>query len=45
MLGMLAETGLTIGLLRRMRELVWTFMGLGVCAFYKTTEPLKQQIT
>ena len=45
MLGMLAETGLTIGLLRRMRELVWTFMGLGVCAFYKTTEPVKQQIT
>ncbi len=21
------------------------FMGLGVCAFYKTTEPVKQQIT
>ena len=45
LLGMLAETGLTIGLLRRMRELVWTFMGLGVCAFYKTTEPVEQQIT
>lgn len=44
LLGMLAETGLTIGLLRRMRELVWTFMGLGICAFYKTTEPVKQQV-
>ncbi len=45
LLGMLAETGLTIGLLRRMRELVWAFMGLGICAFYKTAEPVKQQMT
>ena len=42
LLGMFAETGLTIGLLRRMRELVWTFMGLGICAFYKTAKTVEQ---
>ena len=45
LLGMLADTGLAVGLLRRMRELVWAFMGLGICTFYKTTEPLEQSIT
>lgn len=42
-LGMLAETGLTIGLLRRARELVWTLLGLGIFAFYKTAKPVEQQ--
>lgn len=43
-LGLLVETGFVIGLLRRSRELVWTFLGFGVFAFYKTTKPVEQQI-
>lgn len=42
LLGMLAETGFVIGLLRRMRELVWTFLGLGVCAVYKSARLAEQ---
>ncbi len=43
MLGMLAETGLVIGLLRRIREVVWTFLGLGIFAFYKTSHPVEHK--
>jgi len=43
LLGMLVETGLVIGLLRRIRELIWTAMGLGICAFYKITPSMPEK--
>jgi len=41
--GMLAETGLTVGLLRRVREIIWVSLGLGIFTFYKTAKPIEQQ--
>ena len=41
--GMLAETGLTVGLLRRIREIIWVSLGLGIFAFYKSVKAVEQQ--
>lgn len=35
-LGMLGQTGLAVGVFRRIRDIIWTFFGLGIFAFYKT---------
>lgn len=39
-LGMLAQTGLAVGVFRRIREIIWAFLGLGIFAFYKMAKPL-----